>query len=221
MIQAAIFDMDGLLVDSEPFWAQAEMEVFGSVGLQMTPDMPKQTMGLRIDEVVRYWYERHPWKAPSQEDIANALVQRVIGLIVEDGRLLPGAREAIDFFVARQIPLAIASSALTPVIASVVAKFDLADVFQVVYSAEHEPYGKPHPGVFLTTAKKLGVAPRQCVVFEDSPNGVLAAKAAQMVCVAVPNPAWKGSNRFGIADLVLGSLADFGSEQLNRLHANS
>jgi sugar-phosphatase len=119
MIEAAIFDMDGLLVDSEPFWAQAEIEVFGSVGMQMTPDMPKETMGLRIEEVVQYWYERFPWEKMSREDVAARLVDRVIELINERGELLPGAREAIGFFVERKIPLAIASSALTPVIHAV------------------------------------------------------------------------------------------------------
>ncbi|HEX5500151.1 MAG TPA: HAD-IA family hydrolase, partial [Thermomicrobiales bacterium] len=86
--------------------------------------------------------------------------------------------------------------------------------FQVVQSAEHEPYGKPHPGVYIEAARRLGLPPTQCLAFEDSPNGVIAAKAARMACIAVPDPALVGDRRFGAADLILPSLSDFRVEML-------
>ena len=80
MIKAIIFDMDGLLIDSEPFWQQAEIEIFADVGLTLNSQLCEQTMGLRIDEVVNYWYQRHPWQNFSQEEIAQRIVQRVVEL---------------------------------------------------------------------------------------------------------------------------------------------
>jgi sugar-phosphatase len=92
------------------------------------------------------------------------------------------------------------------VIAAALEALDLQDAFEVVHSAEGEPYGKPHPGVYLHTAEQLGLRPEECVAIEDSPNGVLAAKAARMGCIAVPEPALRGHPWFAIADAVLQDL---------------
>jgi mannitol-1-/sugar-/sorbitol-6-/2-deoxyglucose-6-phosphatase len=89
--------------------------------------------------------------------------------------------------------------------------------FQVTQSAEHEPYGKPHPGVYIEAARRLGVEPRRCLALEDSPNGVIAAKAARMYCIAVPDPALKDDRRLLAADLILPSLTDFHLELLEHL----
>jgi mannitol-1-/sugar-/sorbitol-6-/2-deoxyglucose-6-phosphatase len=86
---------------------------------------------------------------------------------------------------------------------------DIAPYFQVAQSAEHEAYGKPHPGVYIEAARRLGVEPWRCLAFEDSPNGVIAAKAARMHCIAVPDPALRNDRRLQAADLILPSLAEF------------
>jgi sugar-phosphatase len=110
------------------------------------------------------------------------------------------------------VRVALASSSAYRLIRAVTERLGLADSFDCVYSAEEEEYGKPHPGVYLTAARRLGVAPTQCLAVEDSFNGVLAAKAARMKCVAVPEPAQRRDPRFCIADVVLDSLAGVGVE---------
>jgi len=105
--------------------------------------------------------------------------------------------------------MSIASSSHMDLIDAVVDTLKIRQDMQVLQSAEYEPYGKPHPGVYLSAAKALGYIPKNCLVFEDSPNGVLAAKAAQMMCIAVPSKDVKNDKRFVIADKVISSLEDF------------
>ncbi len=206
--QAVILDMDGLLIDSEPFWQQAEMEVFGSVGLQLTHQMCLQTKGLRIDEVVAYWHQRHPWTGASETEIADRIVARVIELVRLEGKAKVGVTQLEEFLQTLGLPVALASSSAYSLIDAVVDRLELGRLLQFVYSATEEDYGKPHPGVYITTARKLGLAPTACVALEDSLNGVLAAKAARMCCLAVPEDYPEQAPGFAIADRVLASLLE-------------
>jgi len=217
MIQAIIFDMDGLLIDSEPLWEEAELEVFNQVGVPLTSEMTKQTMGLRVDEVVQHWFDLYPWKDISHKEIEAKIVEKVIALIKEKGTAKEGVNEMIRFFKDKNMPMAIASSSSMDIIETVVKKLHIKNNLDVIYSAEHEQYGKPHPGVYITAAQKLGIASEKCLAFEDSPNGVLAAKAAKMKCIAVPDEKMKDDKRFGIADIILDSLSEFNLELLNKL----
>jgi beta-phosphoglucomutase-like phosphatase (HAD superfamily) len=205
---ASIFDMDGLLVDSERLWHEAEIEILGGLGVPLVASACRQTKGMFVTEVTRHWFARYPWEGPSPDQVAVAVVDRVIELVVEEGQLLPGVERALGLCAAHRLPLAVASSSEHRLIDVVLDHFDLRRHFAVVHSAEEEPYGKPHPGVFLTTARLLGVAPERCLVWEDAPAGVLAAKAARMACVAVPEPAERHRSAFAIADAVLGSLEE-------------
>lgn len=208
-LRAAIFDMDGLLVDSEPLWRRAEVEVFRTVGLELTEAMCEDTTGLRIDEVVAHWHAQSPWSGAGVEDVAGRIVERVIGLVSSEGRALPGAREAVERCGAAGLRLALASSSPARLIAATLEHLGLTERFEVLASAELERFGKPHPAVFLAASDALGIEPSSCVVFEDSVNGVLAAKAARMRCVVVPDPSQASDRRFGIADRVLPSLEAF------------
>jgi HAD superfamily hydrolase (TIGR01509 family) len=205
-LEAAVFDMDGVLVDSEPLWQDAEIEVFAGVGVALTNELCRQTMGLRIDEAVDHWHRRFGWTWPAPAVVAAEVVRRVSELIAERGEPLPGVDAAVAACRHAGLRLALASSSPRPLIEAVLAKLGLAGTFEVVHSADDEPFGKPHPGIYLTTAARLGVAPTACLAIEDSVNGVIAAKAARMACVAVPLDL--DDPRFGIADLVLPSLAD-------------
>lgn len=216
MIKAVIFDMDGVLIDSETLWWEAEIKVYREVGLPMTEEKLTETMGSRVDEAVEYWFSRYPWQGASKNEVEARIFQGVIELIKERGEPREGAKEIVGLFASEHIPMAIASSSPTRVINTALEKLSLGEHIRVVHSAEKEPYGKPHPGVFITTAKSLGVAPEVCLVFEDSPNGVLAAKAAKMKCVAVPHSTMRDDKRFCIADMVIGSLKDFRMEDLAR-----
>jgi sugar-phosphatase len=215
--RAAIFDMDGLLVDSEPLWHEAEVEVLGALGVPIARDDPRRTKGIFVREVTRYWYDRFPWDGPSTDDVAARIVDRVTGLIAERGQLQPGVDKAIALCRDHGLVLAVASSSERRLISFVLRRFGLAAHFALVHSAEEEEYGKPHPAVFLTTAKLLGVAPDRCLVWEDAPAGVVAAKAARMACVAVPAPDERDAPAFAIADAVLSSLEEADEDLWRRL----
>lgn len=217
MIQAVIFDMDGLLIDSEPVWVEAEILVFSKVGVPLTPEMTKQTMGLRSDEVIKYWHTRFPWSGPSQKSVDDELISMMVKLLSVKDITRPGVQDIIAIFEKHNLPMAIASSSPRKLLNAAVKRLAIENKLQSIHSAEHEPYGKPHPGVYITAAKKLDINPEFCLAFEDSPNGVLAAKAAKMKCVAVPDENHKNSDIFKIADIVLDSLADFTPAMLDGL----
>ena len=174
-----------------------------------------ETVGLRIDEVVTYWHDKMPWTSLSKKEIENQIVNKMVAEITNKGEALKGVFQTIEFFKKRQIPMAIASSSYLKIINAVVERLNIRENFDVIYSAEFEKYGKPNPGTFITTAEKLGVSPMECLVFEDSLNGVLAGKAARMITVAVPdyeNP------KFIIADLILNSLEDWNETVFENLN---
>ncbi len=217
MIKAIIFDMDGLLIDSEPIWQEAEGTVLGNLGVRFAPPELRQTMGLKVTEVVQFWYARQPWENLSIEKTATDIMDTVVSLVKSKGTAMPGVRHALDVCKETGLPMAIASGSFFRVIEAVLEKLGIKNEFSVIYSAEHEPYGKPHPGVYITAANKLDVAPECCLAFEDSPNGVLSAKAARMKCVTVPDVHVKSDKRFLIADLRLASLDELTIEQLSSL----
>ncbi len=207
--KAIIFDMDGLLIDSEPYWKIAEKHVFGSYGLALTDDLLRQVMGFRLSEVVQHWYNYQPWPDADFKATETLILQTVKSLIINHADAMPGVIKVLEQGKTSGMKMAIASSSSMVLIEAVAEKLKIRPYFDVVWSAEFEPYGKPHPGIFLTTAKKLGVEPGECMVFEDSINGVLAAKAARMYCVAVPEEATQNDPRFIIADQQLNSLESF------------
>lgn len=219
MIRAVIFDMDGLLIDSEPFWQKAEIEVFSTLGVSLTQERVQETMGLRVDEVIQYWYSRYPWKDYAEEKTARQIVDKVIELVQQKGIAKKGVYQIMQLFTQQKLPIAIASSSWNEIINAVVDRINIGESINLVHSAQDEPYGKPHPGVYITTAQKLGVAPSECLAFEDSPNGLLSAKAAKMKCVAVPDETLREDKRLYIADMKINSLEDFSVEVLKQLQA--
>lgn len=208
-MKAAIFDMDGLIIDSEPLWRLAEREVFRTVGLVLSDDDCRKTTGLRSDEVVGHWFERRPWIGASPAEIHRKLDARVTDFIAERGRAMPGVRRAIGLFRDAGIRLALASSSSHELIDVVLATLGLEDAFEVKSSGADEVRGKPDPAVYLTAVRLLGVDPADAVAFEDSVAGVQAAHAAGLSVVAVPAAADFEDPRFGVADLKLASLEEF------------
>ncbi len=205
---AAIFDMDGLIIDSEPLWREAEQRVFATVGIDLTDDMCRQTMGLRIDEVIRYWHERMPWQNRSLADIENDILDGMEAAIRARGAALPGVRQSIALLREHDLALAVASSSHTRLIDCVLDKLDLADSFDAVCSAGDEAAGKPDPAVYLTAARRLHMAPDRCIALEDAPAGLQAARAAGMFTVFVPERGHPVPDT-PCADLTLESLEDF------------
>jgi HAD superfamily hydrolase (TIGR01509 family) len=230
-IDAAIFDMDGLLVDSEPIWHDVEIDIFGRHGVPLTVQRCLETKGMFLGEAVDHWYARYPWRGASRHDVAAEILEAMAGRLEQAVELKPGAIEALTFCRARGAVLALASSSPRLLIDSVVRRFDLAQQFVVVHSGEDEELSKPNPAIFLTTAALLGVVPAACVVFEDSAAGVLAAKGAGMACVAVPEadptaasglPSAGGGGEALVdvltrADAVLGSLLELDDAVWDRI----
>ena len=209
---AVIFDMDGLLVDTEPIWNRVQAETLDRVGADIRPLLGAGLItGMRADEAVALFRQRLGFDGATDSELAEAIVRGVIAGIPSEARLFPGAVGALEFCEARGLKLALASGSVTPVIDAVLDRFDLREHFDVVVSAERVPLGKPHPGVLLATAEELGVDARRCVVVEDAVNGCIAAKAARMTVIGIPEPGTEDDPRWAIADLVLDSLVEFPS----------
>ncbi len=117
--------------------------------------------------------------------------------------------QILKFLSTKTTNIAIASSSEYSIIQEVVERLDIEKYFPIIHSAEEEQYGKPHPAVYLSACKKIGVIPEECITFEDSLNGVISAKSAKITCIAVPEDVNKGNPKFAIADIILDSLEDF------------
>jgi mannitol-1-/sugar-/sorbitol-6-/2-deoxyglucose-6-phosphatase len=217
MIKAIIFDMDGLLIDSEPIWNEAKVAIFNKAGIPITEDVGKESQGLRLNETVNYWLLRFPGKSTwSPEKLEEKLIEKVIQLVKEKGKPLPGAKEIVELLAKNNLPIALASSSPIEIINPVLEKIPIRQYLKVIRSAQSEIYGKPHPAIYMNTAKELGVLPEFCLAFEDSINGVISAKAAKMKCLAVPNEFVKNDPRFCLADMKIDSLKDFRLEFLDK-----
>ncbi|MDF2178691.1 hexitol phosphatase HxpB [Aliiglaciecola sp. CAU 1673] len=204
-LKAIVFDMDGLLIDSEPLWRQAEQELFRTLGVHLDEQMCRQTTGLSTEEVVSYWYQRYPWENANIKSLARALEERVIELVIEKGQAMPGTYELIAHCLAQNHILAVASGSVSRIIETVLDKLMLRDAISLFHSAEHEVRGKPDPAVYLGTLKRLGISANQAIAFEDSLPGVKAAIAAGLFTVAVPDIQAERAP-FAIADVVVNDL---------------
>ncbi|CAQ88862.1 hexitol phosphatase HxpB [Escherichia fergusonii] len=213
-ILAAIFDMDGLLIDSEPLWDRAELDVMASLGVDISRrhELP-DTLGLRIDMVVDLWYSHQPWIGPNRQEVVDRVISRAISLIEETQPLMPGVHEAIALCKEQGMKVGLASASPLHMLEKVLTMFNLRDSFDALASAEKLPYSKPHPQVYLDCAAKLGVDSLNCVALEDSVNGMIASKAARMRSIVVPAQHDFDDPRFVLANVKLASL-----EELNIHH---
>lgn len=205
-IDAVIFDLDGVLVDSEPLWHEAELEVFRALGVPLTKAMCLETTGVRVDAVVRHWHARYPWQEPGLDDTTTRVVERVAALIRRRTTPMPHALAALDAVEQRALSLGLASSSPRVVIDAALARLSAASRFAAVRSAEGLARGKPDPEVYLLTCADLDVAPARAVAVEDSSSGLRAAHAAGMKVIAVPDPAAGPPDALGLADIVLADL---------------
>jgi sugar-phosphatase len=183
-----------------------------------------ETKGLRVDETIAYWFTRRPWTGIPPSEVADRLVREVERKIATKVEAKPGAREAVAFFQHKGLRLAVASSSARTLIDAALGRLQIASAFDVIHSATEEERGKPDPAVYLTTAARLSVDPAACVALEDSIHGVLAAKAAGMRCIAVPDASSglpEHDARLRAADLVLGSLEDLDDAIWGRLVTSS
>ncbi len=193
---ALIFDMDGLLIDSEPVWHEVEVELIEAHGYRYTPEVRDLGIGMRVDEFAAILQRHYPKLGESAAAIEEAITSGMLALSEERVQAMPGAHEIVRYAAERGIPRAIASSSSQRVIEHFVRLMGWADLLPQRYSAEFMARGKPAPDIYLHAAAQLGCPPARCLALEDSKLGTMAALAAGMTCYTVP-------------DLSHSSLADF------------
>jgi HAD superfamily hydrolase (TIGR01509 family) len=226
-VEAVVLDMDGVLIDTEPVWRAAETDVFAGLGIALSESDVLESTGQPIEELIPVWRQRSPSGGAGSSaslasasltdaEVAGLVIDQVIAHVKAEGQPMPGVTAAIALFERCGLRLAIASSSPRRLIDAVCDRLGLGGI-DVRCSAMDEARGKPAPDVYLTAARRLGVAPAQCLAVEDSLNGLASARAAGMICIAVPDPLLAADPRYGAADLVLPSLADLDDRALRRL----
>ena len=207
-IKAVIFDMDGVLIDSEPLWRKAMIEGFASIGVLITEEDCKKTTGNRLKEVVEYWFEKLDILDFLPTEIEHRIINMLVKLINNEGKAISGVIEVINFCKNKNIKIGLATSSSNQLMEAVLEKLNLKNTFKSSISAENMEYGKPHPEVFLNCASQLQISPLECIVIEDSINGVIAAKAAFMRVIALPEQENINNHKFSIADYKLNNMQE-------------
>lgn len=209
MIKAAIFDMDGLLINSEPVWEEAARIVMKEVGFDVTPEIHQNTTGLSVNLFLDYCYDLQPWKDQSKKELANKILHIAHDWIPEKSEAMPGAKELIKSLNSKDIIMAVASASPMGIIEDVLKKLEIIEYFECWHSAELEAFSKPHPAVYSSTINKLHLSPKECMAFEDSVPGVQSAYASGALTIAVPSAFGYPDKQFDIAHHKIKSLVDF------------
>jgi sugar-phosphatase len=224
-VEAAVLDMDGVLIDTEPVWRAAQSDVFAGFGVALSEGDLLDSTGQPIEELIPVWRRRpvaggemavRADSGLTDTEIADLIVDRVIAHVTAEGQPMPGVTAAIALFERCGLRLAIASSSPLRLIDAVCDRLGLTRI-EVRCSAMDEARGKPAPDVYLAAARRLGVAAASCLALEDSPAGIASARSAGMRCVAVPDPLLAADPRYREADLVLESLTRLDEAALRRL----
>jgi HAD superfamily hydrolase (TIGR01509 family) len=209
MIKAAIFDMDGLLIDSEPMWTEAAREVMQKVNFEITDALKLQTTGLSIKLFLDFCHQLQPWNTPTFEELESAILEKAHHSILARAEAMPGAIALVKELKAQGLLLGVASASHMDLIEGVLRRLEIIDYFDTWHSGELEEFTKPHPAVYLTTAAKLGVLPAECVAFEDSHAGLRSAHAAGMITISVPAMEVFEDHKFDMAHYKISSLEKY------------
>ena len=194
--QAIIFDMDGLLVDSEPVWHEVEVELIKSHGYVYNEEVRESGIGMRVDEFAAILQRHYPKLGESPAAIEAAITGRMMSLPAGRIQARPGADELLQYVAELDIPRAIASSSSQKIIEHFVRLMNWDALIPQRYSAEFVARGKPAPDIYLHAAEQVGCAPEACLALEDSRLGTLAALAAGMTCYTVPDLSHSRIGRF-------------------------
>jgi HAD superfamily hydrolase (TIGR01509 family) len=214
-VEAVVFDLDGLLIDSEHVWDEARRELARERGGRWTETATQDMMGMSSLEWSRYMHDVIGVADPPDE-ISAQVVRRLERIYRDELPLFDGAVEAVERLAARW-PLGLASSSNRELIDLVLELSGMARFFRATVSSEEVARGKPTPDVYVEAARRLGVTPDRCAAIEDSENGILAAKAAGMRVLAIPNPLYPPSDEaLAAASVVLDSLHDLTAEAVER-----
>jgi HAD superfamily hydrolase (TIGR01509 family) len=213
VIEAVVFDLDGVLLDSEQVWDEAREQLAKERGGRWHDQAQKEMMGMSSTEWSHYMHERIGLPEPPEE-INREVVERLAATYREHLPVIDGAREAVERLAARW-PLGLASSSNRELIDLALELLGVKHLFAATVSSEEVARGKPAPDVYLEAARRLGVDPTRAAAIEDSHNGILAAKAAGMRVVAIPNRHFPpGEEALALADVVLDSPAELTAEAI-------
>ncbi|MEU4241145.1 HAD family phosphatase [Actinoplanes sp. NPDC026619] len=215
-IAAVVFDLDGVIIDSEEVWEEVRRGYVAEFGRSFLPDSQDRMMGMSTGEWSSHLAEEVGVpRIPAQ--VADDVLGRMAARYRDDLPLIEGSVEAVRR-IASHFPVALASSSARILIDQVLATAGLTDVFQVTLSTEEVLRGKPHPDVYLTAAEKLGLAPAVCAAVEDSSNGLRSAAAAGLAVVAVPHGIYPPApDALAMASLVVPRLSELTVEAIDRL----
>ncbi len=211
--------MDGVLIDSENYWQETERAIFRELGIELTDELLVQTRGLRTEEMVAHWSNRFNLNGAKPEILMQRHDELMEETMKREVPLMDGAKETIRFFLDKGLPVALASCSSEAHIDAAMERHGLKGFFTLKVSAAEKMQGKPHPEVYLHTAALLETDPVCCLAIEDSFYGVIAAKAARMKVVALPDPAEYNQERFGAADLKISSLYEINDQSFQMLEA--
>lgn len=201
MKKAVIFDMDGVIVDSEPLWQIAEHEVFSSLGVVLDKESCKQTQALTTMDVTKFWYAKNPWEGVSLEEAEQMVISKVKDLIVTEDCKIPDVKETIESFKNQGVKIGLATNSTADLVDVVLEKVGISNKFDAKISADMVKRGKPDPDIYLTAIKALNESAADCFAIEDSNTGILAAKRAGLFVIAFSNN--HKYNSFEYADYVL------------------
>jgi len=216
VIEAVVFDLDGVLIDSEPVWEKVRRGLVAERGGHWAPDAQRRLMGMSTQEWARYLSEDLGVGLPPDQ-VAAQVIDRMVASYRQHIPLLPGAVDAVRRLAARW-PLAVASSAPAVLIETVLQAADLRSYFLVTMSTEQVPHGKPAPDIYLSVTARLGHDPASCAAIEDSSNGLRSAAAAGLRVIAIPRPEYPPDpDALAATSLVLPSLEDLTTDAVAAL----
>jgi len=200
--EAVIFDMDGVLIDSEPLWKIAMEKVFSDLGCKLSKNDFQRTVGLRIDEVINYWNKDQNLGVADEKSVEDDIINRMIELVRENPIPLTGVLETLEYLSKNKLKIGLATSSPNQLLQAVLDGLKIDHFFDVAHSAEFEEFGKPHPAVYLETAKKLNVDSNKCLVIEDSLNGIISGMSAKMKVICIPEKTHLKEPRLKVADFM-------------------
>ncbi|MGZ5248334.1 MAG: hexitol phosphatase HxpB, partial [Flavitalea sp.] len=182
-LNTVIFDMDGLLIDSEPCWEEAGKITLDEYNIVLSHEEYASTVGLRTREWIDWWFTRFAVDKNEAVKAERAIIDNAIRIIAAKGEPMPGVEHILEFFLSRKFNIGLATSSPIALVEVVAEKLNIRHHLKAISSAENLQHGKPHPEVYLDCANALKVSPLECICFEDSFNGMIAAKSARMKCV--------------------------------------
>ncbi|MFW5982228.1 MAG: HAD family hydrolase, partial [Halanaerobiaceae bacterium] len=213
-LKAVIFDMDGVIIDSEPIHYKVNQDLYRKLEIEVSDDEYSNFIGVSNRDHWNILKDKYGLKNTTEDLVKRQIDSNIQHLDKSDEEAIPGIIDLLEELRINNVKIALASSSAMRYIETVLEKFQIKDYFSVKVSGEDMDRGKPHPDIFLETARQLGLKPKDCLVIEDSENGVKAAKSAGMKCVAYINPN-SGNQDLSLANIKVDSIKKLTIKELD------